>query len=154
MSLFLKRMNNKGFSLLESLLVLFILSLLLLIPPTVSSSYKNRIQEELFLYEVKKQISFMQNYAVVTGDLTSFRTFPEYDKINFRLTYDRQHPYSRDVYLPETVSLEPPGRLYTFQRKTGYNTELERITFNFEKEKVEIVFQMGGGKYYVERSER
>lgn len=148
------QMDNKGFTLIESLLVLFILSLLLLIPPTVASSYKNRIQEELFLYEVRNQISFMQNYAVVTGELTSFRTFPENDLISFRPNYDYQHPYRQNVYAPETVSIEKPGKEIKFNRKSGYNNRPKRIVFNFEKEKVELVFQMGGGKYYVERTKR
>lgn len=144
-------MNEKGFTLPEVLLVLTVSVILLGIPQVVSASYTQKMEERLFLEQLQSSIAMIQNDAILNERVTQMQTFRDNKLIRFTVVGDSSNSLNHTLELPESVSLIDSTMTYRFSSGSGNLGEMERLSIRIGKEKVELVFQMGSGRYKIER---
>lgn len=139
-------MNGKGFTLIESLLVLFICSIFLMFPTLAIKKWQEVLIVEQFLTSVEKNILFTQQMSVVEQIDTKIFFSEEAQFIEFDIQGDRQE--NRKLVLPRNLLGRGPKK-NIFKSISGNNSRLEKYEFDWQDKKQRIVFQfqMGSGKY-------
>src|SRR5699024_10630316 len=79
------KLDEKGFTLLETILVLMITSSLLLFPVLSIENVTESIQIDLFFRELTSKITNMQSYAILRDQTTDIQFNPEENTIKFRI---------------------------------------------------------------------
>ncbi|MFL2100133.1 competence type IV pilus minor pilin ComGD [Desemzia sp. FAM 23991] len=139
--------NQKGFLLLESLLVLSIAASLVLIPQLMSRSATAAIEGDLFKRNLESSVTATQNYAVLSGKMTKVELFRQNRKITFTVLEDKNHPFNHTLFFPESVSSLTNAIEIYFLGGSGNIKNLDSITFNINGENTKLKFQLGSGRY-------
>lgn len=143
-------MNKKGFTLPEVLLVLVISSLLLGLPVFASSTYVQRMEEQLFFEELQSNVTLMKNHALLNGQRTRMQTRPNDGSIRFSVVGHPNHPYNRAIELPDSVAIDGKTSLeYDFVKDTGNLGQFRTIRFSVTEGKMIFSFQLGSGQYKI-----
>lgn len=148
-----KPWNEKGFTLPEVMLVLMIGAFLIGLPPVVSASYAEELEGRLFLEQLQSSITLIQNEAVLNGKRTKMATYPNNRLIRFTVVGESGHPANHTLALPKSVSLTSRSEDYYFTSGAGNLANLKPLTFKMNGEDVELVFQMGSGRYEIRKVE-
>ncbi|WP_035445285.1 competence type IV pilus minor pilin ComGD [Atopococcus tabaci] len=148
-----RRLNEKGFTLPEVMLVLLISVFLVGLPPIVSASYAEKIEGRLFLEQLQSSITLIQNEAVLNGKRTKMATYPSNRLVRFTVVGESSHPANHTLTLPDNVSITSLSEDYYFSSETGNLSNINRITFRINGEDIELVFQMGSGRYEIRKIE-
>ena len=120
----LKRLPIKAFTLLESLLVLFVVSFLLLgLSGSVRAGF-NQVQEQLFFLEFERLYQETQRLKISGRQISN-----GYQELDF----------------PQTLQ-EHEQQVILFDRAGG-NSSLSKITFQTEDRTVVYQLYMGNGKF-------
>lgn len=108
------KLNQGGFTLLETVLILLITASLLFIPVLSIDKMLEAVQVDLFFRELTSNITLMQNHAILNGERTEirFRPYKSGHQINFLVNFDSSSPLNQTVYLDES--------LYQIDMKKGY----------------------------------
>lgn len=138
-------MKFRGFTLLESLIVLLIVSLFLLIPTMSVRSIEKHTEESLFFARFERYISATQQAAIRRQEQTRVLYFNSYFRFS---NYSYKGGYT-DLPIPETVECKSVPNNIVFSARSGNYSELKLVHFVLpEKQKeVKYQFQMGSGKY-------
>lgn len=143
--------NERGaLTLIESVIVLMLISMLLLIPTITFQPYQDKIEIDLFIEEVNNNITLMQNHAVFNGQPTEIRVLAEANQIQFYVQGQDHHPLNSIVYPPEQVTILSTRR-YRFKAQSGNIGRLGRARFQTDEGIYEFVFQLGSGRFYVQK---
>lgn len=137
-----------AFTLIESLLVLFVCCLFLLIPTLTMSGWQRQIATEQFLNRFEKQVEAIQQTAIVRGKRTSIDYYANNRQFVFSFTEGIQTYYDAKLTVPETLISKGAIKVF-FEANTGNNSELKQITFTWNERKLKITyqFQLGSGKF-------
>lgn len=139
--------NQKGFLLLESLLVLSIAASLLLIPQMMTKRATASVEGELFKQNLESSITATQNYAVLSGKMTKVELLPQNRKIVFTVLADKNHSFNHTLVFPDSVSSLSNTIAFYFLGGSGNINNLNSIIFKINGEKAKIKFQLGSGRY-------
>lgn len=139
--------NQKGFLLLESLLVLSIAASLLLIPQLITKRATAVIEGDLFKQNIESSVTATQNYAVLSGKMTKVELFRQNRKITFTVLEDKNHSFNHTLVFPESVSSLSNTLEISFLGGSGNIKNLDSITFMINGEKEIFSFQLGSGRY-------
>ncbi|WP_141749216.1 competence type IV pilus minor pilin ComGD [Globicatella sp. HMSC072A10] len=133
--------NNRGFTLVEMLIHLIIISfLILLIIKIPHRQIANQIENRLFVDQLVAQLNYTQQKAL-------------FHNKRYTVTFDQSRQEvrfnDRNLQLPETLYFNQTfifdylanGRVNQFRTVTLYNDEGPRV---------KIVFQLGSGKFVVQ----
>lgn len=139
-----KRINTHGFTLLETLLVLFISSFFLLLPTLAIKQWQQVLTVEQFFNSVEKNILFTQQMSVVENVDTLILFSEEQQTIEF---ITQGEPNKR-LKIPKNITGKGPRKI-TFKKRTGNNGILGKYEFEWLEKEQRIIFQfqMGSGKY-------
>ncbi|MGT2933447.1 competence type IV pilus minor pilin ComGD [Streptococcus catagoni] len=128
------RSKIKAFSLLESLLSLFILTFTIgLLSPSVSAIY-SKVEEKLFFIDFEHFYKNSQKLSVLKQKM---------DYLNFTEAYISYG--SSKLKLPKTVKLTYRGKIRL--NKLGGNHSLARIEFATRENRITYQLQLGSGTY-------
>ena len=75
--------DEQGLTLIEAAVVLAIVSMLFLLPMITFQSYEEKIEVDLFIEEVRNNVTLMQNHAVFNGQATEIQVRAENNTIDF-----------------------------------------------------------------------
>ncbi|AZP05504.1 competence type IV pilus minor pilin ComGD [Jeotgalibaca ciconiae] len=149
-----KRLRKNGFTLFESLLVLFILSIVLLLSTPISQFSTDNYSMRLFVDDFLTEIEKAQNYAVIQNKpvKVEMRTINGETSIHFYV--ESSNPYFKDDVLsvPEGVASDT-NQNFWIKSESGY-IQPRTIQFSTEKLTTKITVQMGMGRYRVEEIKR
>lgn len=155
--------KEKGFTLIDSLVTLFILSLLTIIPIFSIEKITESIQTDLFFRELTSSITLMQNHALLADERTEVQFYPEQAMIRFKVyngtsSYE-QHPLDHTLYLDSAITTfkDKKQKNVTFRSGSGNISIREEdgwtIYFNSLKGEYALVFQIGSGRFEVRQNE-
>lgn len=139
--------NQKGFLLLESLLVLSIAASLLLIPQMMTKSATVAMEGELFKQNFESSVTAAQNYAVLSGKMTKIELFRQSRKVTFSVLDDANHSFNHTLAFPDSVSSSTNAIVIYFLGGSGNISNLDSITFKINGKSAKFKFQLGSGRY-------
>lgn len=139
--------DQRGFLLLESMLVLSIAASLLLIPQLMTKNATAAIEGDLFKQNLESSVTAAQNYAVVSGKMTKVELFRDNRNITFTILEDKNHLFNHALIFPDSVSSLTTTRVISFLGGSGNIKDLDSITFKINGEIVKFKFQLGSGRY-------
>lgn len=127
-------MKVKGFTLVESLLTLFVISFLAIsLSGTVQTAFRS-IQEEIFLWEFEAIYKDSQKLAASS-----------HQKVNLAIGGQEVTNGYQAVEVPRNVEVLE-GKTITFEENGG-NSSLTKICFRFSRKTVTYQLYIGSGRY-------
>lgn len=150
-----KLKNEEGFTLLEAVVVLFLVSLLVGFPILSVQKAEESIKVQLFIEEFSSKITLLQTHAIMNGEPTSFEVKPGSNVVNFRVYgYDRNsHPLNHRWSLPEEVNFFGGSKRIIFKAHSGNVGDYGSFRLNTVSGQYNFVFQMGSGRFDVRKIE-
>ncbi|WP_423188789.1 competence type IV pilus minor pilin ComGD [Alkalibacterium sp. f15] len=144
--------QDKGFTLIEVLLVLSLVSLLATFPVLHFAQIKKETETQLFFESLRSSITLIQSEAIVNNHWTMMEVRPTNRLIRFRVTGagNSKHPSNHILYLPESISVVGIMRDYSFSSGSGNLGNINVIHFNTIHGRVSVSFQMGSGRFVIE----
>lgn len=155
----MKNKNEEGFTLIETLITLFITSVFFLMPILAFDQVIENMKVALFFRELSSNITLMQNHAILSGKKTVIEFVPQENIIRFK-EYDvdesANHPINRELYLEEGIyELQSPSyRQIIFHGETGniaVSNHRWRTAFITGNGSYELVFQLGSGRFDIRK---
>lgn len=154
-------MNSKkeaGFTLIETLLTVFIISLLMLMPVLSLKNITESIQVDLFFKELTSNITLVQNHSMLTGEAMRIEFIPRDNLIRFNSRdrgNDSTHPLYREMHL-EGGLYELIGNEYgevIFYGDTGNISARNGWTrlVQTAKGRYNLVFWLGSGRFEIQK---
>lgn len=150
--------EESGFTLMETLLTLFVASLLIFMPVLSIEKITERIQIDLFFRELTSNITLMQNQAILTGRKLVVEFVPKENLIRFtedkmsvesvHLTY-KEMPLKKDLYefygndYGEVVFNGHTGNITS---KNGWTTYIMTSQGLYK-----LVFWLGSGRFEIQK---
>jgi len=145
--------NRDGFTLLETLVVLFLVSILVGFPILSVQKAQESVRIKLFIEELSSGITLIQNHAIMNGEATTFQVKSSSDNIHFRIYGKPSHPLNFTISPPEEVQLIGGTKRYIFKSHSGNIGKYETFSINTSEGVYDFVFQMGSGRFYVRKKE-
>ncbi|GEK91357.1 competence type IV pilus minor pilin ComGD [Alkalibacterium kapii] len=144
--------QEEGFTLLEVLLTLVIVSVITAIPIMHFTQLKKETETQLFFESLRSGITLIQNEAVFNNQWTTMEVRPTNRLIRFRVTgrENENHPANHILDLPESISLIGTSKEYMFSKKSGNLGNINKVNFNTIHGRVSVSFQMGSGRFVIE----
>lgn len=147
------KVEEKGFTLLETLLVLMITSSLLLFSVLSIKNVTETIQIDLFFRELTSKITNMQTHAILHDQTTDIQFYPQNNVIKFRVV----DANAQNEFLKETWELDNPYyrlsgtsiKEFAFKKGSGNITKSDRIYIHTTKGEYELVYLMGSGRFEI-----
>lgn len=141
-------LNQRGFTLLETLVTLGIITALLLLPSYSNDDLKAEMDWIYFINQFESLLSEQQVYSIVSGSDTLV-TIAD-NKVNFYEGSNSegvQAMGTRTLALPEGV--QTYNRSYKFHGGTGIMNNNKGALFLANDRYVEVKFQFVFGRYYL-----
>ncbi|SFC14075.1 prepilin-type N-terminal cleavage/methylation domain-containing protein [Alkalibacterium subtropicum] len=144
--------KDDGFTLIEVLLVLALVSLLATFPVMHFAQLKKETETQLFFEALRSGITLIQTEAVVNDHWTNMEVRPTNRLIRFRVTgtENTDHPANHILYLPESISLYGTSKEYLFSKSSGNLGNINELNFSTIHGRVTVSFQMGSGRFVIE----
>lgn len=140
--------NMKGFTLIESLIVLFVCSIFILLPTLAINKWREVLEVEQFLSSFEKKMLFTQQMAVLNTLDTRIVFLEHSQQIDFLVPKNEQIIKKIIVEIPASLKAEGPKEI-VFKNGSGNNGRLSKFSFYWtEKDQlIEFQFQLGSGRY-------
>jgi len=143
--------KDDGFTLIEVLLVLSLVSLLATFPVMHFVQLKKETETQLFFEALRSGITLIQTEAVVNDHWTIMEVRPGNRLIRFRVITEENavHPADQTLYLPDSLSLIGTTKDYSFSKSSGNLGNINELSFSTIHGRVSVSFQMGSGRFVI-----
>lgn len=150
--------NEAGFTLIETLVTLCIVSLFMSLPVLSIKNMSERIQIDLFFRELSSNITLVQNHAMLTGEQMVIEFIPQDNIIRFKQDIGSSgldHPLFREIHLQEGL-YELHGNTYhqiTFHGYTGHISSKRGWTTHLDTSQgvYKLIFWLGSGRFEIQK---
>lgn len=143
--------QEEGITIIESLLVLSLVSVFISLPVIQFSRLSQKAETEVFIEAFNSSLTLAQNYAVLNDEWTAVDLKPAHGEITFRVVGKRNHPIEHTLKLPEHIQLLNSGTEFRFSRKSGNMGSYGPVRFRTPEGVVEFAFQMGSGRFEIRK---
>jgi competence protein ComGD len=140
----MKLETMKGFTLVESLIVVFACTTFLLLPTLSINRWQQGIELEQFLSTFEKHLLLTQQMAIVTMQDTKIIFDEQEQQLQFVLSD------TENIQLPIPTALKASGPdKIVFKSMSGNNGRLAKFAYFWTEKKqlIEFQFQLGSGRY-------
>lgn len=141
----MRKKEARGFTLVESLITLFVVTSFTLLPTLSTIRLQDKIEIEQFFASLEKRILASQQ-AAITGMLPSDMQITA-SSIYFRTLVSTGIDWSL-LIIPKELVYTGTSKL-VFSMNSGNNSSLSKMSFYWKekKETISYQFQMGSGRY-------
>lgn len=138
--------GNKGFTLVESLIVMLCISVFFLVPLIMTKNWKEQLEANMFLNKLERGIEKTHQSAIIEGHGTSINQKRNSSDIIFNYWHHQEQ--MSDYLKVEYPFVLKTNETITFIHTTGNISKLQVIKLRDELNKKEIIykFQIGSGK--------
>lgn len=140
----------KGFTLIESLLVLFVISVFLAVPTIVVKDSVAELEVARFFECFEKSMLATQQAAILENKESRVDQFIVEPQSFIRFKFATGAEIVPTLYVPEEITMFPTENTYVaFSGGVGTNSRLQTITFDYAKEnkRIKYHFLFGKGHY-------
>lgn len=154
----MEKNREAGYTLIETLLTLFVASLLIFLPVLSIDKITESIQIDLFFRELTSNITLMQNHAILTGDKMEVEFIPKENLIRFKedkrnvdstnLTYKEMHLQEGlyEFWGTDYGQVAFTGHTGNITSKNGWTTYIMTSQGLYK-----IVFWLGSGRFEIQK---
>lgn len=152
--------KNEGFTIVESLITLFIISIFLFIPIISVNKITEKIQVNLVFKELETSISLMQNHALLTGQRSAVHVLPSQNALQFRI-YDgtpygehlleHQIRFDEDIVKIKKINTASVYFIGNTGDITVNDGSAWTTPFSTAKGDYDLVFQLGSGRFEIRK---
>ncbi|RKQ37782.1 competence type IV pilus minor pilin ComGD [Oceanobacillus halophilus] len=135
--------HKNGFTILEVLFVLAIVTTILLIQPIIPSLTLEKIQVNQFLSVFKSDILYTQNLSTTTEEYVRITLYPD----NYKIQRGSTEIASRNY--PKGMAIDDRNNAIISFKKTGTIVPRKKIKLTTEHTKHLITFPVGKGGIYI-----
>ncbi|EOL41184.1 competence type IV pilus minor pilin ComGD [Enterococcus phoeniculicola] len=141
----MRKKEARGFTLVESLITLFVVTSFTLLPTLSTIRLQDKIEIEQFFASLEKRILASQQ-AAITGMLPSEMQITD-SSIYFRTLVSTGIDWSL-LIIPKELVYTGTSKL-VFSMNSGNNSSLSKMSFYWKekKETISYQFQLGSGRY-------
>lgn len=143
----MKKLNDEGILLFESLLVVLLTVSLLMIPTVFSKTIIKEVEAQLFIEELQSSLTATQNYAVLSRNWTMMDISASTGKISFNILTEENHYLTHQLILPEIITT-PTNKRFVFNGGSGNLQSFSTVYFDIDGVRHSLVFQLGSGRYH------
>lgn len=146
----LKKRNEAGFTLIETLIVLALICTFILLPTIALKNWQQQLEKNFFYYQFEKSILHLQQVAIADQQGTRIDLDKSQQYILF-YTNHTQLPW-RQLEPPDTIKLESGDSIFFNATKGNISTNQEgngnipKIVFT-DQGQVIYQFQIGSGRF-------
>lgn len=154
--LFLRRPFT-GFTLVESIAVLFVMGSFCLLPVLMVAAWQEELTVRRFLNHFEKMVFVCQQIAVVESRNTSIKNVAQPERMFLFYTgsvaNNRPQPYPEDRFealvIPEVLTGGNSIKEIKFLAESGHPSRLATVRFGWPKRGITYTyqFQLGGGRF-------
>lgn len=141
-----KLINNKGFTFLELIMALSVLTVLLILAVPIKNNLTTSIKEKMFLETLHNDVLLLQKLSMSTQEMLSIDFRTDYYTVNLkniRPSYIRQYPNSLDISSNKIFKL-------SFNYK-GTIRQPYTFRFKFKNKTYKYICPLGKGRCYFEQ---
>lgn len=144
-------MKIRGFTLLESLTVLLIITLFTLLPVLSFYHWQQRMEVELFFDSFETMIQSAQHLAITRQRVVKMTIGEE--EIGYQMM-ENNTTLQRMIEIPEQLQLTTTSTQLDFPGISGNYSGLAKVTFDWPHQNQRVIyqFQLGSGRF--ERKDR
>ncbi len=142
--------DEHGFTLIELLIVMSILLILLSIPIIKFSSYHQTKLIDQFFIELENDVLFAQQYAISHSDTVKVYFYNSTSSYKIFSGNNNMTLLTRNYDSAITIEPLTLGTNVTF-RSNGNVSKSGTMRVLFKKDKYNVVFQLGKGRFYVSK---
>ncbi|AMB98867.1 hypothetical protein AWM75_02160 [Aerococcus urinaehominis] len=142
------KLTKQGFTLLESLLVLMVVSLIMIAGLVFSNYGQDLMASELAVQEITHQVKKLQNQAILQGKTYQVQSYQQ----DLRVVDLGDGQEVWHYHLPDRIYFAH-YRKFIIMSQTGYISPFTWVIVD-PHYKHEIVFQMGSGQYVRHKTAR
>ncbi|WP_265456264.1 competence type IV pilus minor pilin ComGD [Enterococcus sp. HY326] len=146
-------MVNKGFTLIESLIALLVVTAFVLLPSLSLAEWQRNVEEKIFFQRFERLITATQQAAITQNSLTKITEDKDQTEFYFWMKNMDKGTLGVQKVLTIPKSVVPKAGVSTkgmmFKEGTGNNTDMLKFSFRLAGRSTEITyqFQLGSGKY-------
>lgn len=137
------------FTLIEAVITLMLVALLLLLPTIHSKPVAKGMTTQLFIEELKSDITLIHQNAVLNSQMTAVEFDPGKFQVKCTVVGDQASPLNKVLDMPEGMVMLGGYKRFVFKPYSGNISKADRIRFNHKGSVFELVFQVGSGRFYV-----
>lgn len=148
------RKSEEGFTLIETILTLFIISVTLLIPILSIDQVIESTKTELFFREITADITLMQNHAILTGEGTDieFRMSNGVSRITYSVRNQDKHPLNKIVVIdPELGRFLNTSHTRLVFNSSGNIGDFGNVNFVMKNGTYRLKFSLGSARFEIEK---
>ncbi|WP_080146834.1 competence type IV pilus minor pilin ComGD [Marinilactibacillus piezotolerans] len=139
--------HSEGFTLIETLLVLALISIMMLLPIIPYDHLKTTMEEDLFFEDVAASITRIQHHAVLNGETTVLTVRPQARDLSFRVIGQLESELNQTIELPEHMDILGGAKVYRFRGFSGNQGNLNIVRFKTKNGFIVLKFKLGSGRF-------
>lgn len=143
----MKWKEDAGVTLIESLLVLSIISMFIALPIYQLDQVRKQSETQLFFESLSSSITLIHNYSVLNGEWTAMEYRPSRGTLHFKVLSSTNHPVDHVLRVPDHMRILGTVNEVRFSGRSGTITNPHTVTFQTINGKVDCVFQIGSGRF-------
>lgn len=152
------RTNEDGYTLIETLLVLFIVGCTFAIPVLAIDKMIVETKVDLFFRELTSNITMMQNHSVLNGERTSVRFFNDTNNgnefVDFNVVLKPDHHLNKrqNLDLDYYHYRNKASKVIYFKGYSGHISESSNVHFRTSTADYTLTFWLGSGRFEIRKS--
>lgn len=151
----MKTKDESGFTLIETTIMLLVISFMMLIPIISVDKMTEKVQIDSFFRELSSNITMMQTHTVLNGETTEVKFIKStgINYIDFKVFGQPNHPLNRRMivdspyYAFESLKIQE----FHFKRETGNISASDIVRFKTTDGDYNLVYWLGSGRFEIRR---
>lgn len=143
--------NARGFTLIETILILSIIMVLFGLPTVIANKTYEKVQKMLFFEAFQSHLLATQNYALLAKKKTSLTIFKS-GTVRYQVLSEAKGVVNQELTIPKSLTVDNNNSI-RYAAKTGRPSSFKTIKFKSLDKSYTFKFQMGSGRYIFEESE-
>lgn len=143
--------NDRGFTLIETILTLSIIMILFGLPTFIANKTYEKVQNMLFFEAFQSHLFATQSYALLANKKTSLDILKT-GTVHYQVLFDANGIVNQELSIPKTLKVDKNNSIH-YAARTGRPSSFKTIHFKGLDKSYTFKFQMGSGRYIYEESE-
>lgn len=149
------RKQEAGFTLVETVLMLLVISLITVIPVLSVDKMIESAEIELFFQELSSNITLMQNHAILNNEATKVHFIQQNDRefIDFQVVQKTNHPLNKRMLVdsPYYHFRGKGSKDFYFSKGTGNISGSSSFSFWTTKGDYRFTYWLGSGRFEIKK---
>ncbi|MDH5160118.1 competence type IV pilus minor pilin ComGD [Heyndrickxia oleronia] len=141
--------GSRGFTFIEVLIVLLVLTIFLLLGSASVKKMRGSIERNVFITQLEADLYYAQSYAINRHESVLVQFYPFYNQYTALSTSDSTILFDRK--LPQSIDMLSGGSLTSYTiLPSGNISKFGTLRFKSDKREMKLIFYIGRGRFRFE----